>query len=1272
NDPNLRVSITAPAGDATNIGQLIASSGSLGLFGTVVRNSGIVNADSATLQGGKIVFKASQRVEAGGTISAQGAGGGTISMLADMQDGTVNVSGTLDASAPVSGNGGYIDTSAAHVQVADTAHITTAAANGSTGTWLIDPFDFTIDAGGDITGAALSSLLGSNNVTISTIAGTPSATNLYGSLAGNGDIIVNEAVDWISNTLTLSAERNININANLSSLVGGPPGSLVLEYGQGAVASGNTSFYKLAPGVQVNLRAGSGFSTKLGWDGTPIIYTVITTLGLQYSATGTDLQGMNLAGNYVLGSDIDALATSGWNDALGVPIGFAPIGTASPTWAPFTGQFDGLGHTISNLYINRPTETNVGLFGYANGASIRNVALTGANITGLNDVGGLVGQIYGTISNSSASGIVKGSYGVGGLAGYNSGTISDSFAAGTVSGISNVGGLAGYSYGTIGNSYVSSGSVTGTSYVGGLVGSNNSGVLKNSHYDITNVLINAGSYVTLGGLYNAAGAGQYNDWITHGLKLDILNYSGAGKSLELIGGAYTIKDVQGLKDLLGFADNAAYTFTLGNSIVLSTNDAGLYIPYLAADFNGNNLTVSNLNVSLANDNLGLFGNIAATATVSNVVLSDAVVTGRSNIGALAGLNQGTISGSHVDNSIGGSVSGTSNVGGLVGNNGGAISNSYVNNIINATVSGASNVGGLAGYNNGTISGSYVSGGSVNGSGWNDGGLVGYNRASSGFGGVRTNGIISNSYVSGGTVTGTDRVGGLVGNNDFGTIGNSHVDTGTIVNGGNYVGGLVGYDGGEGYIYGNTVTGTTVTGTSYVGGLAGMVAQARYFIGYADNNHVVNSSVSGGTGSSGLYVGGLMGWNDGIISNSYVSGGSVSGGSNVGGLVGYNSPVGSTSISSMPVIYGGRISTSYASGGTVTGSTDVGGLVGNNAGSISGSHVDNNIAGNVTGSSNVGGLAGNNVGVVSGSYVSGGTVTGSSKVGGLVGLNGGTTIYAGIGTISNSYVNSGTVVSGSNNVGGLVGYNGGGTSAGVPVNTSTITGSYVSGGTVISSASSSSGNAGGLVGYNSGSISNSFASNGSVSVGTSVGTAWYMGGLVGNNAGTISNTYASGGTVSGNGSGSNFAFGGLAGYNSGSISNSYASTGVVGGGFVGGVVGNNAFGGTVSASFWNTSVAGVSVINGIGNDAAAYGGTNIGATGLTSAGMMTMSNFTAAGWSISNTYGTGSIWTIYEGTTMPLLSSFLVPPVIPPLVVDVVPNVLDQIVYITDQRNKLRP
>jgi filamentous hemagglutinin family protein len=98
NNPNLRVNITAPAGDATNVGQLIASSGSLGLFGTVVKNSGTVSADSATMQGGKIVFKASQRTEISGTVTANGTTSGTIEALGNqvgiMDGATIRANGT--------------------------------------------------------------------------------------------------------------------------------------------------------------------------------------------------------------------------------------------------------------------------------------------------------------------------------------------------------------------------------------------------------------------------------------------------------------------------------------------------------------------------------------------------------------------------------------------------------------------------------------------------------------------------------------------------------------------------------------------------------------------------------------------------------------------------------------------------------------------------------------------------------------------------------------------------------------------------------------------------------------------------------------------------------------------------------------------------------------------------------------------------------------------------------------------------------------------------
>src|ERR1019366_4655046 len=99
-DPNLRVNITAPAGNATNVGQLVANAGSLGLFGTVVKNSGVVNADSAVMQGGKIVFKSSQTTEISGTVSANGMTGGTIEVLGSqvgVMDGVaITANGTQD------------------------------------------------------------------------------------------------------------------------------------------------------------------------------------------------------------------------------------------------------------------------------------------------------------------------------------------------------------------------------------------------------------------------------------------------------------------------------------------------------------------------------------------------------------------------------------------------------------------------------------------------------------------------------------------------------------------------------------------------------------------------------------------------------------------------------------------------------------------------------------------------------------------------------------------------------------------------------------------------------------------------------------------------------------------------------------------------------------------------------------------------------------------------------------------------------------------------
>jgi filamentous hemagglutinin family protein len=209
--PNLRVEITAPDNQAVNLGNIVAESGRIGIYAGLINNSGTIRADSAVAEGGRILLKAKQSVtlESSSVLDASGQGGGTIDVQASKKDGTVNVAGRLDASAPVNGDGGFIETSAADVNVASGTVITTSALNGKTGTWLVDPTDYRIGYGGDITGAALSSILQTSNVV---------KTSDQGATAGSGNVIVDEAVSWTSgNGLTLLARNDVIVNQSITS-----------------------------------------------------------------------------------------------------------------------------------------------------------------------------------------------------------------------------------------------------------------------------------------------------------------------------------------------------------------------------------------------------------------------------------------------------------------------------------------------------------------------------------------------------------------------------------------------------------------------------------------------------------------------------------------------------------------------------------------------------------------------------------------------------------------------------------------------------------------------------------------------------------------------------------------------------------------------------------------------------------------------------------------------------------------------------------------------
>jgi len=176
------------------------------------------------------------------------------------------------------------------------------------------------------------------------------------------------------------------------------------------------------------------------------------------------------------------------------------------------GEFDGDGHQISNLSFDFDFVSAVGLFGHlAPGGKVTQVGVENVNITGSENVGGLVGFIWeGTVSNSYSTGSVTGDKYVGGLVGYQDygivsnsystvsvtsgglfigglvgfnwhGNVSNSYATGNVTGDKYVSGLVADNSGTVSNSY-STGSVTGTSHVGGLVATNY-GTVSNSFWD---------------------------------------------------------------------------------------------------------------------------------------------------------------------------------------------------------------------------------------------------------------------------------------------------------------------------------------------------------------------------------------------------------------------------------------------------------------------------------------------------------------------------------------------------------------------------------------------------------------------------------------------------------------------------------------------------------------------------------------------------------------------------------------------------------------------
>lgn len=562
---------------------------------------------------------------------------------------------------------------------------------------------------------------------------------------------------------------------------------------------------------------------------------------------------------------------------------------------------------------------------------------------------------------------------------------------------------------------------------------------------------------------------------------------------------------------------------------------------------------------------GLVGTNAENAVINESYSNSAVTSGtgtsKNGLGGVVGVNNGKV---NLVDSLGvTNGANSSQVGGIIGVNNGTMNSGYNESIVN----GQSNVGGIIGVNNegkevtNVVNATRVTGDETNGK--YVGGLIGSN-----------SGKVANGR-NNGEITGNQYVGGLVGSNEAdSTLTNLVNDSSASITGEMYVGGIAGSNAGTiTAMNEDTEEGSdtllinrgTITGQQYVGGVAGVNEAggrientnndvelfvkdgtktgndaAQYFGGVAGLNKsgatIGNATNTADVNANGaVYVGGIVGLNNGTLENMAGNTGNVIGKDYVGGVAGKNDQdLDGVDASNTGMVHAtnggaggifaknsGHITNSILTNNAIvagTGTTGAtGGIIGVNSGDITYSSLKNEVNGQVVGMNNVGGLIGQNSG-----DIIGGRDAGDGYYKYQIYNNG--VIQVGIWNDNNGdhVVDNGELTLGGqgSNIGGLFG-----------INTGKVTAAYNTG--AIQADDSS--NVGGIAGQNSGTIdqvfSTIFDNNGNA--GKVVGST-NVGGLVGWNTGVLSNAYNTS-QVSGTNT-----VGNLVGQNDNAVKNVYAT------------------------------------------------------------------------------------------------------------------------------------
>ncbi|MDR1977046.1 MAG: InlB B-repeat-containing protein [Campylobacteraceae bacterium] len=331
----------------------------------------------------------------------------------------------------------------------------------------------------------------------------------------------------------------------------------------------------------------------------------------------------NLKGNYILMNDI-ALADNGagYDGSGWLPIGDGYVNI-------FKGTFDGNGHKITGLWIDRGSAYYVGLFGVTEGATIKNlgVEIGSRGVKGKDQVGGIAGAFErgGTITNSYSTGSVSGDNEVGGIAGWvrSSSSITNSYFTGSVSSSnSHVGGIAGeIDSSSITNSY-STGSVSGGNDAGGIAGNvARGGTITNSY---STGSVSGGSYVggIAGYLYSDSTiTNSYSTGSVSGTGIYVGGIAGTAEQNSSITNSYSTGSISGGSNGVGgIAGHLGPRSSITNNAAINPSvSSGIYVNRIVGSIYGSGITISN-NFALNTMTVtGSTGNNAGTSkTITNL------------------------------------------------------------------------------------------------------------------------------------------------------------------------------------------------------------------------------------------------------------------------------------------------------------------------------------------------------------------------------------------------------------------------------------------------------------------------------------------------------------------------------------------------------------------------------------------------------------------------------------------------------------------------------